>query len=267
MPAIVVALLFLWALPATGADAATNAVTIIMRQVDGGADLIASNSLPAIVSVRLEARLRNATADRDLPLLVTVPAKSPAVVLRVRDDGSGRHWSAHWDYQFNLGDHRATPAADMVYEPPFDGRFRLTQGWNGRFSHRGNMRYAIDFTMPEGTDVRAARGGVVAQVKDGFRRGAPDPRLLDAANEILIVHEDGTIGQYTHLRPGGAKVRVGDRVQAGRIIGLSGNTGYSTRAHLHFAVLKSDGATNYQSVPFRLPAGVPREGAFYRGRR
>jgi murein DD-endopeptidase MepM/ murein hydrolase activator NlpD len=53
---------------------------------------------------------------------------------------------------------------------------------------------------------------------------------------VKIYHSDGTFADYVHLRYGGVLVEVGEEVRAGDVIGLSGNTGYSTQPHLHFAV-------------------------------
>src|SRR6185295_3881569 len=49
---------------------------------------------------------------------------------------------------------------------------------------------------------------------------------------------DGTLGHYVHLKKAGCQVHIGDKVTVGQWIGLSGNTGYSTGPHLHFAVFK-----------------------------
>ena len=245
----------------------TNAVRMFLDQFDGGAHILATNTLPVVVSLRVSAELENAGSDYRLPGVFTVPAHSAVHIVTVEQKEAFKKWGLKWDYSFNLGDHRVKPDTNQVYQVPFKGRFRLTQGWFGKFSHHGWQRFAVDFTMPEGTDVCAARDGVVARTVDHHTEGGNDPRLRMSANEIMIVHADGMITQYAHLRHQGVKVKVGDQVKAGQVIGLSGNTGYSTYAHLHFAVLKSDNGTNYMSVPFQLPAGVPRERISYFGRR
>lgn len=250
-----------------GRAADTNVVRMFIDRFDGGAHLLVTNSLPAVVSVRVRADLENAKSDYPLPAIFTVPAHTALHLVTIERLEQFKGWSLNWGYAYNLGNFRAKPNPDEVYRVPFRGRFRLTQGWNGSFSHQGWQRHAVDFTMPEGTDVCAARDGVVARVTDHHKIGGNDPRFKMAANEIMIVHADGLITQYAHLRHAGAKVKVGDRVKAGQVIALSGNTGYSTEAHLHFAVLKSNNATNYSSLPFRLPAGVPRERVTYRGER
>jgi murein DD-endopeptidase MepM/ murein hydrolase activator NlpD len=99
-------------------------------------------------------------------------------------------------------------------------------------SHRDWEAYAYDFAMPVGTVFCAARAGVVGRVEDGH-----DGNGLDApGNQIVVTHEDGTLGVYLHLRRGGGLVRSGQRVSQGEPLGLSGNVGRSMLPHLHFHV-------------------------------
>ena len=68
---------------------------------------------------------------------------------------------------------------------------------------------------------------------------------------MRILHDDGTMAMYAHLKPEGVLVRIGQRVHAGQPIGLSGNTGFTTGPHLHFAVQVNRGM-RLESVPFRM---------------
>ena len=130
--------------------------------------------------------------------------------------------------------------------------YPLVQGVNGRYSHQGASRYAYDFAAPVGTSVYAARAGTVLNLKQDFTRGGPDPSLARYANYISILHADGTTGEYYHLKPDGVVVVLGQSVKAGQHIGFTGNTGFSSLPHLHFAVYRAlpDGA--YESVPIRF---------------
>lgn len=56
-------------------------------------------------------------------------------------------------------------------------------------------------------------------------------------NRIVIEHDNGEYSEYAHLKYQGAKIEKGDQVEQGQVIGLSGNTGYSSRPHLHFHIL------------------------------
>ena len=101
-----------------------------------------------------------------------------------------------------------------------------------------DSEYAVDFTMPENTPIVAARDGVVIETESANRLGSKDRSLLAAANYVRILHADETVATYAHLAPDGVRVRAGERVSAGTVIGLSGATGYASGPHLHFVVQK-----------------------------
>jgi murein DD-endopeptidase MepM/ murein hydrolase activator NlpD len=90
------------------------------------------------------------------------------------------------------------------------------------------------------------------QVQDDYRgSGKQAHTFASRANFVRVLHDDGSMGMYAHLEYYGVGVKVGQRVAAGDLLGLSGNTGYSTGPHLHFAVLVNDG-TQEVSVPFDM---------------
>ncbi len=130
------------------------------------------------------------------------------------------------------------PETDYAYLLPYihQSRYFLLQAYNGKFSHR--RQYALDFKMKEGSAVCAAREGTVIAVKKDSDKGGKTAAFAQEANYIIIYHRDGTFAYYYHLQQNGAAVSVGDRVNAGQVIGLSGNTGWSTTPHLHFVVKK-----------------------------
>ena len=128
---------------------------------------------------------------------------------------------------------------------------RISQSFNGQFSHtRKDNYYAVDIGMPVGTKITAVKEGLVIRTKDDYSlSGVSSPFFFDKANMIKILHDDGSYAVYAHLLLGGIKVKVGERVLAGQIIGLSGNTGYSTGPHLHFVIRYNDNG-QLNSLPF-----------------
>ena len=141
-------------------------------------------------------------------------------------------WSYSYRYHWHVGTISKAHDDRETYRLPFPAGspVRLLQGYNGSYTHFGPLRYSIDWAMPEGTPVLAARGGTVIWTRDEEdRTGAPS-----RGNFILIEHADGTVGHYLHFKLGGVLVTVGQTVSAGDRIGLSGNTGKSTQPHLHF---------------------------------
>ena len=82
-----------------------------------------------------------------------------------------------------------------------------------------------------------ALAGLVVSMREDSDKGGLKPEMLSEGNYIIIQHSDGTHANYWHLKKNGALVNPGDTVQQGQVIGLSGNTGYSAFAHLHFEVV------------------------------
>ncbi|WP_448123330.1 M23 family metallopeptidase [Stenotrophomonas riyadhensis] len=148
----------------------------------------------------------------------------------------------------------AAQAEDVAYRLPFDdARPRVDQAPQGRFSHDDEEnRDAVDFALPEGTLVLAAREGTVMQIQDGFHGNGLDRERDGArANFIRVLHSDGSMALYGHLQAGGMRVRRGQAVGIGQPIGLSGNSGFSSAPHLHFVVQVNRGM-GLRSVPARI---------------
>lgn len=123
-----------------------------------------------------------------------------------------------------------------IYELPFRSQksVLLIQGYHSIFSHRGE--YASDFKVSTGAKIYAAREGIVVKTKDDSRIGGIGRKFLSKGNHIIIMHADSTCAAYWHLKHKGVHVNVGDTIQLGQFIGISGNTGYSAFPHLHFEV-------------------------------
>jgi len=143
------------------------------------------------------------------------------------------------------GDPRSEHAPGRPYRAPFAiaGDFNITQAYPVAVTHNTiDSRYAVDIAMPIGTDIHAARGGVVFEVAStNFRGGVDRERDAPSANIVRILHDDGTHAVYAHLNWNSIRVQPGDEVERGQYIADSGNTGFSSGPHLHFAVLKNVG--------------------------
>jgi len=120
--------------------------------------------------------------------------------------------------------------------------------------------HAVDFAMPEGTPVVAAREGVVIAVEWRHAVGGASRALLDKGNYVRVRHADGTIATYAHLAPAGVAVEPHEFVAAGRVLGYSGATGFASGPHLHFAVTREVGsgdAAGEISEPVTFYVGNP----------
>lgn len=234
-----------------------GAVARLRLETNNGRYLaFADNNLAGPIEVLLQSRGGGFDSDPPLPARATVPARGSTLVAVL--DGS-RGGELLMDSL--PGDPSARPR-DYEYLLPLQQRgFRIDQGFGGGFSHNDSQnRYAVDFAADIGTPVLAAREGVVMQVENDFAKaGLNRERYGGRANFIRILHDDGTMALYAHLREEGALVRVGQRVRAGQQIGLSGNTGFTTGPHLHFVIQVNRGM-KLESLPFRMrgPAGPLR---------
>jgi murein DD-endopeptidase MepM/ murein hydrolase activator NlpD len=143
----------------------------------------------------------------------------------------------------------------MSYIIPFKRRpVVIGQGFHGP-SHRDwkadkeDFSYSIDFLLPKNTEILASRAGTVSRVETTGKKNykGKDPEKGEIAyrrwmNEIEIRHSDGTYASYSHLAYKGSFVAVGDLVKQSQLIGLSGNTGWSSAPHLDFSVFKRNTA-------------------------
>jgi len=114
-------------------------------------------------------------------------------------------------------------------------------------SHTGRDQHALDFVVPEGTEILAPRAGRVLEVKEDSSEGGPDPAFADKANYIIIGHDDGETTYIAHLKEGSARVWPGKVVFAGQLLAQQGSTGWTTEPHVHLAVYQ-DGVT----IPIRF---------------
>lgn len=138
-----------------------------------------------------------------------------------------------------------------VYALPFEkGKtFRVIQGYFSRFTHK--ERAALDFNMKRGTNITAAREGVVIRVKEDGTLGGLNKKYRPHGNNLVIEHPDGSRAGYWHLQHNGILVNMGDSVKKGQLIAISGKTGYAFSPHLHFLVWRSGGG-QWQQIPTRF---------------
>ena len=114
---------------------------------------------------------------------------------------------------------------------PLDAKGFVTRGV-GSGQEYGATHPGLDIAVAEGTEVRAAGGGLVVEVSETPEYG----------KMVRLAHPQGYETRYGHLSQ--IRVRQGDRISLGTVVGLSGNTGNSTAPHLHFEVRKNNAAVD-----------------------
>lgn len=216
--------------------------------------LFVENNEYSEITMTLDMSLVNLKGNVNFPYTATFPAGKVTEAFILSPIKCGSKWEYAYTNYYKLGSNCARHDDACLYQLPYSpgARFKVTQGYNGKFSHTGSNQYAIDWQMPEGTLIRAARGGVIVRVKDDSDRGGPSMDYDRFNNYILIRHSDGTLGHYCHLQKGGCLVKAGQTVAAGEFIAHSGNTGFSSGPHLHFCVFKTADGRNRLSLPVKF---------------
>lgn len=229
-------------------------VCIEFEDDEDGRTYVVTNREPVPATVRLAFRsLENLQTAEALPIQRIVPAGTRGELIKLEATRPGRPLDAQTAVFIDLGSSATRPDVEYLYSVPFGGRTprRIIQGYSGSDTHQLGMRYALDFGMPEGTPVLAAREGTVLYVQDGFTEGARDPELLERSNLVIVAHDDGSMATYGHLSRG-IPVTRDEEVEEGDLLGFSGNTGFTGEPHLHFQVGVTLLADPGRTLPIRL---------------
>lgn len=160
----------------------------------------------------------------------------------------------------NTSDHRRTIL-------PIDGPARIAQrfaidwvrfGTSGNI-YRGDGKKNADH-YAYGSEIHAVADGTVCATKDGIPQNEPNkPPVLTSVdmipgNHILQDLGNGHYAMYAHLQPGSLRVKPGEKVRRGQVLGLLGNSGNSTAPHLHFQVMDACSPLGSEGLPYGLPA-------------
>jgi murein DD-endopeptidase MepM/ murein hydrolase activator NlpD len=195
------------------------------------------------------------TSSRPVPFTVDAAGRREFVLARFTLADKSRTWRYNYVYHWEYGGRRNSTENNADYAIPFKaGRYVVLQGPRGSYSHfKGSgSENAVDWDVPEGTVVCAAREGRVVGVRSDSTFSGPNPKFKPLGNYVIVKHADGTFADYHHLRTGGALVKIGDEVTTGQPLGLSGATGFASKPHLHFMVFQAVDGKSILSLPFRL---------------
>lgn len=216
---------------------AQQELTVFHETKSAGFVIFATNTAACPISISLDLQLENMAFSEDSNMIFIIPENTAKFKIgeltAVKKSTLYRFFYNFRSVYGNVLQNNYD--AEYEYWLPYGSgkSFLLIQGYNGIFSHL--QQNALDFLMPEGTEITAAREGTVFKVVQSNTESCLRPECKKLGNFVLIYHSDNTIAEYFHIKLDGAKVKKGDKVQKGDIIALSGNTGYSSTPHLHFA--------------------------------
>jgi len=107
-----------------------------------------------------------------------------------------------------------------------------------------------------GAPVHSATAGTVVRVHDGLPEQTPGALPAGATiqnaggNYVVVAVGAGRYAFYAHLQPGSIRVRKGERLRPGQVVGLLGNTGNTDAPHLHFHIMDSPSPLEANGLPF-----------------
>jgi murein DD-endopeptidase MepM/ murein hydrolase activator NlpD len=140
-----------------------------------------------------------------------------------------------------------------LYDLPFQKgqSYVLSQGYNGKFSHHNEN--ALDFTMPEGTDVQVARAGTIVEIVQHNTISCATKKCSEYNNYVILMHADGTYSSYVHIQKNSVKLALGSTVNKGDVLAKSGNVCWSNGPHLHFeCFIAAFGSRNKIETLFKI---------------
>ncbi|MGB9665101.1 MAG: urea transporter [Ignavibacteria bacterium] len=144
---------------------------------------------------------------------------------------------------------------------PFNGEWDVYQAFDGEYTHKKDWRFAFDFVIKDetgktyndpglnpddyhcyGLPVLSTYKGKVVKVVDGIDENEIGKINIKQnwGNTVIIDHGQGLFSAVSHLKKNTIRVKEGDEVEKGDMIGHCGNSGRSPEPHIHFQFQKND---------------------------
>lgn len=228
----------------------TMAVVYMWATVDS------ENAVPATIRQRLSVKIGTYPEELTVETAAIPVGRGPVVI---SSPLRGNHWLAGNGPSITSGHRRA-----LI---PIDGHAAIAQrfaidwvrirdeGKTFQGDEKDNKNY-----YAYGSDALAVADGVVTEVKDGIPENIPgrDSRAVPitletvGGNHVILDIGGGHFAFYAHLQPGSLRVKLGDKVRRGQVVGLVGNSGNSTEPHLHFHIENASSPLGAEGLPYSL---------------
>jgi murein DD-endopeptidase MepM/ murein hydrolase activator NlpD len=218
-----------------------SALQMALSELSDEAELDAATrraieKLPAVVRSRAAGGSPSGAA---APATTTPPAQTPETTFGILRDLLGSLESRLETVRSRIENEQALARATPATWPIIGW---LTSGYGSRkdpFTGRPDFHSGLDISANRGTPIKATADGTVEAAAYQGNYG----------NAVLIDHGFGLSTRYGHMS--GFRVRAGQKVKRGEVIGYVGATGRATSSHLHYEILLNGQAIN----PLRLLVG------------
>lgn len=220
--------------------------------------LEAGSAVPASLRHRLRARVGEFTDELSIETAAIAVGSKP---IEISPPLRGSEWLA--------GNGPANASGHRRALIPVNGRAYIAQrfaiDWvqlreDGR-TYTGDPKDNKNYRC-YGTEALAVADATVAAIRDGIPENIPGvnsravPITLETigGNYVILDLGQGRFAFYAHLQPGSLRVKVGDKVRRGQVVGLVGNSGNSTEPHLHFHLSDAGSPLGSEGLPYSFPA-------------
>ena len=199
------------------------------------------------------------SGDGKLLEMNAVATKVSDVTTTIASPLPGKNWLAA-GAPSNTSDHRRAIAV-IDGTPHISQRYAIDwvqideKGSTYRGEAKDNRNYYC-----YGAEALAAADATVVEVKDGIPENTPGEAshaveiTLEtvAGNHVNLDLGGGVFAMYAHFQPGSIRVKVGDKVSRGQVLGLVGNSGNSSEPHLHFQLMDRNSPLGSEGLPYKM---------------
>ena len=213
-------------------------------------------AVPATIRQRLTVKVGTYPEEQQVE---TAPIAIGKGAVEISSPLRGEHWLAANGPSNTSGHRRA-----LI---PIDGHAAIAQrfaidwvklrddGKTFQGDEKDNKSY-----LAYGNEAYAVADGVVTETKDGIPENVPgiDSRAVPitletvGGNHVILDIGGGHFAFYAHLQPGSLRVKLGEKVRRGQVVGLVGNSGNSTEPHLHFHIENGSSPLGAEGLPYSL---------------
>jgi len=216
-------------------------VQIFYENHEGGYILYANSNEIYPISIYLDLDLTNLKFSKGNQRIFVVPPKYSRFRIGELTPIYNSSPRLTYKYRAALGDVTQKKCdTSYIYDLPYKkgNSFKVIHGYSGILSLQGQDGIYID--MPEGTEIVAAREGLVIQIVEKNSQSCPQEDCKYNDNYIIVMHPDKSFAYYGSIKYNGARCKIGDKVKKGDVIAESGNVGWSNGPHLYFTCFLGD---------------------------